>query len=241
MTTIPRKVLVLSSAEDLNLDALTEELISSGFELIRVPDAQSARRYMERNGLPHLIVIDLRISDVDGIQFCQEMYEAAGMPIITIASNGDTHTAVEALKYADDFVRRQFATSQELAMRIRRVLSRIQNFSYATGPEILISDWLKVDHLNRQVTVRGEARKLTPTENALLSVLLAHRGKIVDADTLIERVWRLDPSVKDRNALRVHIHRLRNKIESDPDDPRMILTERGIGYSFVEDVTSATA
>jgi DNA-binding response OmpR family regulator len=65
-------------------------------------------------------------------------------------------------------------------------------------------------------------------------VLLAHRGKIVDADTLIERVWRLDPSVKDRNALRVHIHRLRNKIETDPDDPIMILTERGIGYSFAD-------
>jgi DNA-binding response OmpR family regulator len=234
VTNVPRKILIVTNEDDLELPELTEELMSAGFELIAAPDAQSARRYMETNGLPHLMVIDLLISDVDGLQFCQEMYEAAGMPIITISRNGDTAAAVEALKFADDFVRRKYAKSEELSMRIRRVLSRIQNFSYATGPEIQIADWLSVDHVNRQVTVRGEARKLTPTENALLSVLLAHRGKIVDADTLIERVWRLDPSVKDRNALRVHIHRLRNKIETDPDDPIMILTERGIGYSFAD-------
>ena len=83
--------------------------------------------------------------------------------------------------------------------------------------------------------MHGETRKLTPTENALLSVLLVHRGKIIDADTLIERVWWLAPSVKDRNALRVHIHRLRNKLEADPDNPEMIMTERGIGYSFTEE------
>jgi DNA-binding response OmpR family regulator len=223
---------VVSSANDLNLEALRDELHANGFGITEVKDPAEAQRLMEQQGLPHLMVVDLRNSQAEGLQFCRDMYEAAGMPIITIAPDNGDDVAVEALKVADDFVRRQFATSQELAMRIRRILSRIQNFSYATGPEIRIADWLSVDHLNRQVNVHGEQRKLTPTENALLNVLLAHRGKIVDADTLIERVWRLDPSIKDRNALRVHIHRLRNKIEDNPDDPRLIRTERGTGYSF---------
>jgi DNA-binding response OmpR family regulator len=235
MSTTMRRVLLISGVNDLDRDSLSEELRANNLELHCVTDEQTAREWMEKSGLPHLVVIDLLTPDFDGIKFSRELQELAGMPLITISSSeGTTTEAVKALQYADDFVRRQYASSSELALRIRRVLSRIQNFSYATGPEIQIADWLSVDHVNRQVTVRGEARKLTPTENALLSVLLAHRGKIVDADTLIERVWRLDPSVKDRNALRVHIHRLRNKIETDPDDPIMILTERGIGYSFAE-------
>jgi DNA-binding response OmpR family regulator len=234
---LPRRILVISSADDIDIEALSAELLTSDYEIQAIPSAQAAREHFEKQGLPHLLVIDLRLEGAS--ELARDMFEAAGMPIITVAPNGGADAAVEALRFADDFVRQEYASGPELAMRIRRVLSRIQNFSYATGPEIRISDWLSVDHINRQVTVRGETRKLTPTENALLNVLLTHRGAIVDADTLIERVWRLDPSIKDRNALRVHIHRLRNKIENDPDEPQFILTERGIGYIFAEDAANA--
>jgi len=233
---LPRRILIISSADDIEIDALATELLASDYEIQTISGAQEARDHIEKQGLPHLMVIDLRLDGAGDL--ARDMYEAAGMPIITVAPNGGADAAVEALRYADDFVRQEYASAPELGMRIRRVLSRIQNFSYATGPEIKISDWLSVDHINRQVTVHGEIRKLTPTENALLNVLLTHRGAIVDADTLIERVWRLDPSIKDRNALRVHIHRLRNKIENDPDAPQFILTERGIGYSFADDTAS---
>lgn len=233
MSTLPRRVLIVSNATNLDIEALSAELLTSDYEVQGLTSVQETRDHIEKQGFPHLMVIDLRLEGANDL--AHDMYEAAGMPIITVAPNAGADAAVEALRYADDFVRQEYASAPELAMRIRRVLSRIQNFSYATGPEIKISDWLSVDHINRQVTVHGETRKLTPTENALLNVLLTHRGEIVDADTLIERVWRLDPSIKDRNALRVHIHRLRNKIENDPDQPEFILTERGIGYSFSED------
>lgn len=233
MTILPRRILVITNSNDIQFEALSSELLTSDYEIQALASAEAAREHVETNGLPHLMVIDLRLDGTSDL--ARDMYEAAGMPIITVAPNGGADAAVEALRYADDFVRQEYASAPELAMRIRRVLSRIQNFSYATGPEIKISDWLSVDHINRQVTVHGETRKLTPTENALLNVLLTHRGAIVDADTLIERVWRLDPSIKDRNALRVHIHRLRNKIENDPDQPQFILTERGIGYIFAQD------
>jgi DNA-binding response OmpR family regulator len=234
MTTHQRRVLLVSSNEGLDIQRLIESLHEAEFTVDRVEDARSARQHIRENGVPHLMVVDLRSPDADGLKLCQELHSTTGLPIITVSSDDDSwESAIAALQHSDDFVRRTVAP-EEVVMRIRRILSRINDFSYAKGPEIQVFDWLTVDQVNRQVTVRGESRKLTPTENALLSVLLSHRGKIVDADTLIDRVWRLDPTIKDRNALRVHIHRLRSKIEDDPDDPRIILTERGTGYRFAE-------
>lgn len=228
------KRVILVSSQNKNVDELESKLVDSEFEVLRAGSGQEARQVIEDNGLPHLIVIDLDLDDMDGLELCQELFDVAGLPIVTISAQSDTPTrAIEALTYADDYIRRPFS-ADETVMRIRRILSRLGNYSYATGPQIKVFDWLSVDHVNRQVHVRDATKKLTPTENALLNVLLAHRGNIVDADTLIERVWRGDNAVKDRNALRVHIHRLRSKIEDDPDNPLIIRTERGIGYSFAE-------
>jgi len=233
MATTMGKVLFVSSAHDLQLDSFAEELTPYSMELHRAANIEAAREWMVQSGIPHLLLVDL--SDADGMEFVSELTDSIGLPIITIASHeGTTTEALEALKYADDFIRRQYAIGEELALRIRRVLSRMANFNYATGPKIKITDWLSVDLLNQQAKFHDEIRKLTPTENALLGVLLTHRGQTVDAETLISRVWRLDPGLKDRNALRVHMHRLRNKLEADPDHPAFIMTVRGIGYSFAE-------
>jgi DNA-binding response OmpR family regulator len=230
------RVLAVSSGDDLDHNAISAELASNQMELVWLKNVAEARQWIHREGLPHLILIDLHLAGNEGWSFSEEMYQIANTPIILISEEGNesTDTALAALKVADDFVRRHYASSEELGSRIRRVLSRIQNFSYATGPQVRVTDWLSVDHVKRQIIVNGEARTLTPTENALLGVLLAHRGAVVDADTLIKRVWQLDPSIKDRNALRVHMHRLRNKIEPDPNNPFMITTTRGNGYSIAE-------
>lgn len=234
MTTQTRRIMLVASARDIPVQELAGELRSAGPELIQVPDPGAARHEMESSGLPHLIVVDLGLPGDGGFRLCEELFDVAGMPIITLAPKGKTDAldlALRALECSDDYLRRPFA-AQELALRIRRVLSRIGNFGYARGPQIRIGDDLSLDQLTRMALVAGEARKLTPTENALLEALLAQRGEVVHADTLIERVWRLDPTVKDRNALRVHIHRLRHKIEVDPDHPKYIMTGRGMGYSF---------
>jgi len=228
-----RKVLLVSNQPDVDFDKLGNEL-SVGFKLVRVGSPDEARAEIEKKGVPHLMIVDLRMDNSsEGLEFCEELYSAAGMPIIIIGENGTDLDAADALRVADDYVRRTYGP-KEMAMRVRRILSRVGDFSYAKGPLIHITDWLSIDHLNKEVSVHGEIRRLTPTENALLSVLITHRGNIVDADTLIDRVWQLDPSVKDRNALRVHIHRLRNKVEEDPDHPQWIRTERGVGYRFAE-------
>jgi DNA-binding response OmpR family regulator len=230
MNTRSRKVLFVSNAPDLNADALSADL-GIEYSVDTASDSEAAHEWIIQEGSPHLVMIDLEPSDAEGLRFAEELHEMGGMPIITIGQrNANSEVALQALRYADDFIRREYATPEEVGMRIRRVLSRVQDFSYAHGPEIEIAQGIKVDHLHRRVTVNGDVRKLTPIENTLLSVLIKHRGQGVDADTLIDRVWQLDPAIKDRNALRVHIHRLRHKLEADPHSPVMISTERGSGY-----------
>lgn len=206
----------------------------AGFDVDHSVDASNAERYFEVNGLPHIMVVDVELPDRTGVEFCEGLHDLSGLPIIIVSidETEDDVTPVEALKYADDFVQAPF-TTDELVMRARRILSRINNFSYASGPKIEINEWLIVDPVHRQINVRGETKKLTPIENALLHVLLKHKGNVVDADTLIERVWRADPSVSDRNVLRVHIHRLRQKLEGESSITPIIVTERGVGYAFV--------
>lgn len=229
-----RNILIVSNADDLRSDSMVSTLSDAGYQVAYAVDAPEARSHIEQRGLPHLIIIDLRLPDMQGLRLSQELSDLAGLPIITVSANDDaTDVALQALEWADDYIRRSHFSPQETALRIRRILSRIHDFSYASGPEIQVYDWLSVNLMAGYVTVRGETRKLTPTENAILSVLLSHRGKVVDTDMLLDRVWREGEIHRgDRNALRVHVHRLRQKIEDDPDDPQVVRTVRGIGYSL---------
>lgn len=222
---------LLVAGDDAGLRLKKDQLFAEGFEAIFLPDGASVLDHVEQFGLPHLLIVHIDLPDMPGLALCQKLHEIADLPIITLSDDSGPGKAVKALQYADDYVRLP-VESGELIMRSRRVLSRIDNFSYASGPTMEICDSLKVNYVERCVIVEGQTRQLTPTENALLHVLLKHLGNVVDADTLIERVWRSGVSIRDRNSLRVHMHRLRQKVEQDPDDPRIILTERGVGYVF---------
>jgi len=226
-----RRILVVG--EDAGLRSQNDQLFSEGFEAIFVPDGAGALDYVERYGLPHLMVVHIDLPDMPGLTLCQKVQSLADLPVIVLSSQPGAGQAVKALQYADDYVRLPVGTD-ELIMRIRRVLSRVDNFSYATGPLLEICDSLKVNYVQQQIVVGEAERHLTPTENALLQVLLKHRGNVVDADTLIERVWRTGVSIQDRNSLRVHMHRLRQKLEREPGDRDLIQTERGVGYIFTD-------
>jgi len=226
----PKRVLVVGDAPDIR--EISPQLIRAGFDVLVCRDGRSARQRIEKDGLPHLMLIDLRLPDMDGLELCQELYDQAGMPIITISDYDEGGLAAKVLQYADDYLRKPVAPD-ELVMRIRRTLSRINNFGYASGRVHQICEGLQVDYVRRQVIVDGKVKKLTPIENALLHVLATSLGKVVDADTLIERVWRYEPSAADRNTLRVHMHRLRQKIEGAAPSPYAIITERGVGYMLM--------
>jgi DNA-binding response OmpR family regulator len=227
MTGHPRQVLVVAGAESVSV--VQEELLNAGFDVITAADPQSARQHIEQNGMPHLLVVELEGSGSEGLNLCRDLFDVAGLPIITISDDDSTDLAVRALTYADDHIRRQYV-KDELAIRARRILSRIQDFSYADRPALEVYDWFFYNNVKDEITIRGQTKKLTPTENSILRILLKYKGKVIDTATLIERVWQADPTEGSENALRVHIHRLRHKIELNPPAPRVIFTARGEGY-----------
>jgi DNA-binding response OmpR family regulator len=229
MTGHPRQVLVVAGEESAS--ALQEDLLNAGFDVATANDVQSARQHIERNGMPHLLIVELKEPEEEGLSLCQDLYDVAGLPIITITDDDSTDLAVRALKYADDHIRRRYA-DDELVVRARRVLSRIQDFSYADRPALEVFDWFLYDNTKNEITIKGQTKKLTPTENSILRILLKYKGKVIDTATLIERVWQADPTEGSENALRVHIHRLRHKIERNPPAPRVIFTARGEGYTL---------
>jgi two-component system KDP operon response regulator KdpE len=231
MLQTPKRLLVVGDSTILH--DVRDELFSRGFEVTYCPSGKAALHHTRQNGLPYLMVVNLDLPDMNGLDLCREMYELAILPIIAVVDkDADTAgRAVRALSYADDYVRKP-VNAHELLKRIERILSRVSNYSYAKGPEVEVCDYLTIDNLNRRVTVDGDRRDLTPTENALLRVLVKHLGKVVTTDTLVERVWRDGVSIGDRNALRVHMHRLRSKLKrrSGEEEDDLIVTERGVGY-----------
>ena len=138
---------------------------------------------------------------------------------------------LKSLQWADDYIRKPFEPA-ELSARIRRVLSRVADFGYARNPVIAIGERVKLNYARRSLQVDGENVALTPIESRLLHTLMLHKGQVVDGRTLITRVWNNDTVYED--TLRVHIHRLRQKLEVNPHKPQHIVTERGVGYSFHE-------
>ncbi len=225
----PKRVLAVGNVID---ETLLAYLLEAGFEAERATDGQDALKSVERSGLPHLMLIALDLPDMSAFDLCERIHTLADVPIVILSERDRPSLAAQALRYADDYVRCP-VEPEELVMRMRRILSRMANFSYASGPQQEVCESLKVDYARRCAIVDGEERRLTPTEAVLLSVLIRHAGVAVDADTLIERAWRAGAEISDRNALRVHMHRLRRKIERNPHHPALIVTERGIGYTFV--------
>ena len=229
MTGHPRRVLIVTG--EASMPTLREDLLNAGFDVATASDSQSARQHIERNGMPHLLIVELKGLDDEGLSLCQDLYDVAGLPIITISDDDSTDLAVRALRYADDHIRQRYA-GDELVIRARRVLSRIQDFSYADRPALEVFEWFLYDNTKNEITIKGQTKKLTPTENSILRILLKYKGKVIDTATLIERVWQADPTEGSENALRVHIHRLRHKIERNPPAPRVIFTARGEGYTL---------
>lgn len=225
----PKNLFLVGHVSEEN--PMLKALLHAGYRVTKLHSGSLALNHVAQHGLPHLFIVHLDLPDMSGTTLCRKLMAFADPPIIVIAPQNHREKATSALQYADDFVRMP-VDADELVMRARRILSRISNFSYASGPLIEICDGLTVNYQKRSIIVNGEIKHLTPTENTLLHVLIKHWGKVVNAETLIERTWRTGISISDRNALRVHMHRLRNKLEDNPQSPNFIQTEHGIGYTF---------
>ena len=224
------KVLVVEDDEKIR-KLMTDHLTRSGFEVIPMEDGPTALEYVRTEGLPHIALVDLMLpNNMHGFEFSSRLKAMADVPIIFVTAVRDTETVVQGLKkYAEDFVVKPF-DARELEARIRVVLARMPSLDYANEPVVEIDQHLQIDFAHNRVVLDNKSISLTPTESILLHVLLRNAGRVVENRMLIARVWPDEDVFED--TLRVHMHRLRRKLEADSHHPHYIRTERGVGYMF---------
>lgn len=179
---------------------------------------------------PDLLVLDLALPGLDGFEVCRQLREWSRIPTIVLSVREEGADKIRALNLgADDYLTKPF-NLDELVARIHAVLRRSTAAPDEDVPLFEAGD-LRVDLTRRAVTLAGREIHLTPTEYDILRILIRSRGGVITHQQLIQRIWGAD-STEDPSSLRVHIARLRNKIEADPTHPRYIRTEPRVGYRF---------
>jgi two-component system, OmpR family, KDP operon response regulator KdpE len=205
---------------------LRTSLSARGYDVIEAAGGKEAviRATGEK---PDVIVLDLGLPDVDGMEVIRQLREWSRVPIIVLSVRAGETDKIEALNAgADDYVTKPFGMGELIARIGTALRHRVQS---ETSEPVFESSNLKVDLSKRQVFVDGREVKLTPTEYDLLRYLVTHAGKVVTHQQLLREVWG-PHSVNETHYVRVYVGQLRQKIEPDPAQPRYILTEPGVGY-----------
>ncbi len=212
-------------------------LEQAGFAVVTAVSGQDALKMINRHGIPHLALVDLHMPLMSGFEFCHAVREFSDMPIIMLTAANAEETVIRGLEqYAEDYIIKPFSPS-ELVARVKRVLRRVDNYEYTRESTTRLDDNLMVDFPKREALVNGNPVSLTPTESKLLYILVRNAGRIVTTEFLLKRIWPMQNAQEDR--LHVHVHRLRRKIETNPNSPTYIIAERGTGYRFVLDKETA--
>jgi two-component system KDP operon response regulator KdpE len=232
----PVRPAVLLVDDDLTLlSLLTRRVSRAGYEVRTASSGPAALRQLEGTW-PALLVIDLMMPGMDGFELARRVKQLADLPIIVLSAVDASEAKVSALElYAEDYVTKPF-DPDELVARIQRVLRR----STIGSPQLSLAGGdVEVDLATRRITTPTGEHQLTPTEARLLQVLASAVDRVVPTDELLGRVW-TDADGADPSYLWVTVRRLRRKLEADPDHPRHLITERGIGYRLVSGTTIAS-
>jgi DNA-binding response OmpR family regulator len=203
-------------------------------EDFRVIEAQNGVEALDkvRTSLPDLVILDVMMPEMDGFETLEVLREISNVPVIMLTVRADEEDKVRGLELgADDYVTKPFG-SRELVSRVKAVLRRTESTVKPDEAVLKIDDRLSIDFNSREVIVGGERIKLRPTEYRLLYHLVENAGWVVPHETLLAKVWGYEYQ-EEVHYLRLYITYLRQKIEPDPSHPRYILTERGVGYRFV--------
>ena len=229
-----RPAILLVDDDATLLSVLSRRVARAGYDVSTAPSGTEAIKSLEA-AWPALMVVDLMMPGMDGFELCRRVKQLADLPIIVLSAVDDSEAKVSALElYAEDYVTKPF-DPDELIARIQRVLRRASIGS----PQISLEQGdIEVDLATRRITTPTGSHQLTPTEARLLQVLAASVDRVVPTDELLDRVW-TDADGADPSYLWVTVRRLRRKLEADPDRPRYLLTERGIGYRLTSGTTAA--
>jgi DNA-binding response OmpR family regulator len=226
-----KRVLLVDDDREL-VEMLRLALTQDGYQVTAAHNGREGiRAFYELK--PDLVILDLMMPAMDGWEVCERIRELSDTPLLILtARSAESDIARGLYLGADDYITKPFGISEFLA-RVRAVMRRSEEMAHLPTHSLLTIDrHLSIDMSKRRVIVNGRpGGTLSPTELRLLAILVANAGDVVPSEVLLERVWGGD---KARNVghLKTYIHYLRNKIEPDPENPRYIATERGLGYRF---------
>ncbi len=227
-----KKTSILLVDDDPQLIRLVRaNLESVGYRVLAAMDARSVLELVNME-MPDMIILDIMLPEIDGYELCQRIREFSDIPIIMLTAKVEDTDKVTGLKLgADDYLTKPFS-AQELLARVEAVLRRTKSSEEVKTPPTFTCGHISVDFAQRRVTVRGQEVALTLTEYKLLSQLVSNAGRVMLHRELLAKVWGVEYQ-DELEYLRAYIRHLRQKIESDPHQPKYILSKPGIGYIFV--------
>ena len=231
MSDEPPRILIVEDEESLS-DSVRYNLEREGYSVDIARDGRAALEAFRAQS-PSLVILDLMLPEVSGLDVCRAIRAESDVPIIMVTAKDSEADKVTGLELgADDYVTKPFSV-RELVSRVRANLRRTAMRAVATLDDRVQGGIVDMDVVRHEVRVQGEVVAFPPKEFELLETFLRRKGRLLTRDFLIEEVW--GPGYfGDTKTLDVHVKRLRRKIEADPHRPAHLLTVRGLGYKFVD-------
>ena len=225
------KILVVDDEQRM-IHFIRMNLDLEGFAVHEAYDGKDALDQV-RKVIPDLVILDVMMPKMDGFETLALLRETSNVPVIMLTARGEEDDRVRGLELgADDYVTKPFSP-RELVSRVRAVLRRVEPPKGGSGEAIQVNGRLRIDFDRHEIFVNDELVKLRPTEYRLLYHLVQNAGWVVSHDQLLAKVWGYEYQ-SETHYLRLYVNYLREKLESDPRDPKYILTERGVVYRFVD-------
>jgi len=225
------RILIVEDEESL-ADSVRYNLEREGFAVAVAIDGRRALEQF-RAEPPSLVILDLMLPEVSGLDVCRAIRAESDVPIIMVTAKDSEADKVAGLELgADDYVTKPFSV-RELVSRVRALLRRARMHPDGTSEDVLAGGPVEMDVTRHEVRVSGEGIGLPPKEFDLLETFLRRKGRLLTREFLIAEVWGTD-YYGDTKTLDVHVKRLRQKIEDDPHRPEHLVTVRGLGYKFVD-------
>lgn len=224
------KKLLIVDDEPLIVKGLRYALEQEDYSIVTAYDGKEALEMFEKEN-PDLILLDVMLPRVDGLEVCRIIRETSDVPIIMLTAKGEDMDKIMGLEYgADDYISKPF-NILEVKARIKSLFRRIT--AVQLQGEMTSYKDIKVDVQKRYVTVKGEPVQLTAKEFDILYLLMSHPGVVYKREELLSTIWNNEFG-GDARTVDVHIRRLRKKLEENPDEPEYIFTRWGVGYFFAE-------
>jgi DNA-binding response OmpR family regulator len=226
-----KKILVVDDEERM-ARFIRLNLEHDGFQVFEAYKGMQAIGIL-RDKMPDAVILDVMLPDIDGFEVLTLIREVSSVPVIMLTAKGEEEDRVRGLELgADDYVTKPFSP-RELVSRVRAVLRRVELAGNTGEGVISVDERLKMDFGRREIRLNGELIKLRPTEYRLLYHLVQNAGWVLTYDQILSKVWGYEYR-DEPHYVRLYVNYLRQKIEKDPANPVYILTERGVGYRFVD-------